>query len=825
MSTPEPASPPAAATAHPPHSPATRPAASIARRAWGRWRGIVRAMAHVLRRTGDEFDDATRSMIKVLPLLLVWLLLPAVLFVVLTAVRAIVVNDPAVDAFHLNAPQFTDTTGRALRLVVNAPRRSPLALDGEDTDGMPVSIVLLDETRPLPTPTADPAAPTTTPTAPGTGATAGAASTPSGAVYTLKLMPQTDNVTFTDAEGLPLYPQFNLTPAPDASTPLIVYLRPTRRDGSTIRVAASVEDANRQVLLAATDLTWETRVDTQWWALLKYLPAQCFNAGAVAGLVGGLVAFAVQQWKQSVEEENEQQKQRELIGERIEDLSHALAQNVSTAAREYTRLYDLTSGSDARWPELAPELHKTWEAYAPDELQALMILHLDTARSTEADSDQNVVEWGPIEGVITWGYQKLDQQWREILGDILQRYQKTSLLENENERRWRAILHPWPFVRPWDPPHFTEPVGVMRGVSAMVLDGGLNQSALEADQPGINPFSTAPAELDPRLLKCRVQLEPLSRDLLSPGPAFVVGGAGAGKTALALLAIYELVSRDRHFPVYLPGPLDVAGDADAALTALARATASTLLNYWAALPNAFSRQPVEVKACVIELLHRYTGSGQQLLLRLQQAGFSPVGAGEMLQQTITALGDTLTFDTELSATDLISLLADARPDQHQYTYVMLDVSSRALSHDVRVDANRLAPWLALMPRLARAGIFLKLFVPDTLSRHIVDEVPDARVLRIEWTARALADLLKRRLRQAGLDRPYELSQLRKFERGEPGISNPDSRLIALVLGGDRPTPQHLFELGNELLRRVGETPDQPYIKDEDLRAVLGESEI
>lgn len=746
------------------------------------WR-ILGAIGNYIR----SILKAAGMMLNALPLLGVWLIVPAILFFVVSFYQAnFLIDDVQSAAFEAVREPIQDRARSLdLLLIISPPDKGLIHLD-EDDSTVPVAIWLLYDPAAV-LPLDDP------PT------------------YTLVLDSPTGNAKFTSEAGLPVYPQFTLTPSQDArSSPVLVYIRPIRLD--TIRLQAQIYDSNGSLLTPINGREWEIDVESKNDARQRYIWRQIGSAGLLAAFVGGLAGFVVQQLnqlaaegRQRADKQEEEKKirtaHRDEVTKNLAVLEKGLADKKWAEAASLYMRWRADPDKDSPWrdSEFNEMLNDSWQK-APSELQGVVELRRQDDSDELPRPDEVSQKWlDQQEACLHWGYTELaDAEWQQSISNIMVDLNLV-LPDEEIKRQWRAILKPWPQVQPGGPPCFVAPPEVAAGMRVLVHEGRLPRE--------LNPFSTAPAELDDMLLGTRVPLAPL-RAVLDPEPCLVFGEAGVGKSALALLAAYECLKTRAAFPVYYPNILR----AHTPLHDLARAVTHTYLHYWVNLPNTFVQQPPHIQASFATLLGRYVGTGQPLFVRLQQAGLIVSGSGGLMLDTLKDLMTGLTFDNSLDDYELMALLAHARPHIHPRVYILVDISSRA-SEDAHRAAYTLKPLLALTYKLAHLGIHLKIIAPQQLHVLLQNSGVSLRTMTIEWTPADLKSLLAQRLKVAGIEVLADLC--------DPHVQlNLEKKLLNKVAQEEHPTPARLFDLGSQLIGRVAGHDDNPYITEHDVSAVV-----
>ncbi len=159
------------------------------------------------------------------------------------------------------------------------------------------------------------------------------------------------------------------------------------------------------------------------------------------------------------------------------------------------------------------------------------------------------------------------------------------------------------------------------------------------------------------------------------------------------------------------------------------------------------------------------------------------------------------------------MIAGALPAGFESLYLILDLPAAPIKLRDKVSlAKHLQQLLDLTIPLAARGMYLKLFLPDTLRPHL-DDLPACEVVTLTWDTDGLTEMLDARIRAANGDRLAALC-------GPDALGGPslDDQLIRVANG----SPRRLVHLGNKLLRtHVQRAPDEPRLSAEDIDSVLG----
>jgi len=526
----------------------------------------------------------------------------------------------------------------------------------------------------------------------------------------------------------------------------------------------------------------------------------------LAALVTALVGFGVQQWKSLTEEErSRRQKQREAMKE-IDGLETLLRSDPSEGARHYMEL-KARGGVVWKSGRVQAALEQAWSTTAPIELQHTVDL-LSCLEGSERYQFTGVSPYynrffkaaksiGPKRSAdaLLWARENLDDDWRQKAFDGIQRLDQhpeyrqhipRKVLRDTEQSPWRAILRPWPHVSLWR--------GFPPAADAELAEG-LRYLGLES-----NPFGSGKAETDTLLLTCRVNpcwLEELHK----PQPALLGGASGSGKTATALLLAYDSLRGQDAFPVYYP-----ATPGTFKFDEIAQVMAKTLLHYLAVTPTGFLKRGVAGKAAIAHLLARY--ACPNLALRFHRAGLPLAGDGAKMLQEVETLIQGSSFQEPLSDDGLLALLSEAYPRGFRYTTILLDVQEQTDEGKAAPSDACLRSLFGLSDALARSGVFVKAFLPDTFWES-GGQQSNQQPRALQWSDTDLRRLLGSRLARFGDD------TLAAWCDPREGDLSPDSHLVSAAHG----TPGGLSNKGNELLRRTGQR--QRRLTAQDLDEILG----
>ncbi len=624
--------------------------------------------------------------------------------------------------------------------------------------------------------------------------------------YTISLTLPLTTVVVTDGSGNHILPRFVVTPTVGMASPVTFNLRrallpqndlPQVVPVLRLQSASGAEPAVPQERFAPIAL--QSHRSARWmrfWSLVLEPTTPLLAAGA------GLVALAVEEVRRWQKEQAESRQKAERHRQKIEA---ALAEirsweatfqsDASNSARRYT---DYLTRPDPMWQEEAVKaaLQKAWMEKASVELDHAVELldHLADVERFYVVAERIGVSNSVA--ALEWVIECLDDEWQQqafdgisLLGRRPQyrRHIGGAVLQNIERRPWCAVLRIWPHLSVWcDFAPSVDPE-LVKGVRYLGLSG--------------SPFGPGQAEIDNLLPRCRVA-PPWLEDLHQARQTLLVGGVGSGKTATALLMVYDSLQRRDAFPVYYP-----AAPGDLQMDDLASVLTHTLIHYLAVTPSGFLKQRVAGRAAIAHLLARYAPTN--LSLRLHQAGLPSTGDGAEMLKEIEYLTQDNSFEEPLPGDELLALLSEARPRGFQYTIILLDVQEQAGGDDEGASSDKyLESLLELSDKLARIGLFVKAFLTDTFRERLRQQ-SDRLTVALDWSEDDLSELLENRLKQFGDD------TLAAWCDPREGELSPDDRLVSAAEG----TPGGLIHKGNELLQRIGQTGRR--LRARDLDDVLG----
>lgn len=513
----------------------------------------------------------------------------------------------------------------------------------------------------------------------------------------------------------------------------------------------------------------------------------------LAALITALLGFGVQQWKSQTEEEFKRKQQQNSALKEIRKLSSEFRDSLSEGARRYLEL-STRSGRVWKSGRIQTALEEEWDAIRPPALQdSLRLLSDDLDERHFFDVVRNVGVQRSVE-VLEWTYKQLDDGWRRKAIDRLlllsqksqcRRYISDDMSRVLDETHRCAVLRVWPHLSLWRDFRQSIDPGVAEGLRYFGRD--------------ISPFGSGQAETDALLLAPQIRVEPSWFDTLQkPGYELLVGSSGSGKTASALLMIYdtlreqvELRKKDA-FPIYFP-TVSIAPE----LNEIASVLAWTLLYYLAAFPTDFLQCSIDRRSAISHLLVHYVRPN--FTLRFHQAGLPRSDEGGRLLKEIESLTQKSVFQETLIDCELAALLGHARPSSFRYTIVLLDVQDQAKRE---LTGEGISTFLDLSDTLARSGVFVKGLLPNHFTGKSLIQFP-IETKEAKWSEGLLSQLLNNYLKCFGDDSLAawcDRKELRSRDLDTESPSSPDQRLVRAAGG----TPGGLIRRGNDLLRRIGQ---------------------
>ncbi len=536
----------------------------------------------------------------------------------------------------------------------------------------------------------------------------------------------------------------------------------------------------------------------------------------LAGLLAALVGFGVRLWEH---QKGEERREKERIMGEVEGVGRLLReQRWDEALRAYR---DFSQRRDRAWgeQEVQDRLREIWERESPEPLCAYADCLRQCPRPDAPPSGwwENVGGVGKAVKALFWASQNLgreeyDRATRVMVSLLsspkiapqaagtLQRMEKVERwlwdsrfekpLEDFREESWAGPLRnlragPRPRPSLWRSPRPADRKEVQQILRFWRLTG--------------NPFGPEAAEMEAELP--RIGYEPSSWETLSRWkPTLAVGASGSGKSAAALLLAHRWLERPTDpFPVYASLSLPEPATAEAVVASLSRLLAGALVEYLALDPDAFLAAELPGRAGMAALLLHFLGTKDRLASHFSRAGLAcSTGVGSALLGEMAELASSCP-----ESRDLLSLLGQARPARREVTVFLLEprVEGRP-----REFAGRLQVLLDLAAPLARFGVFLKVFLPDTV-RPLRWE---GDTFRLRWSEDDLLGMLEKRLRLSG-HAEGTLNALASRDIREK-IPDLDRWMVRRAEG----FPRELVRLGNRLLEIVAGHPEDPRILPDDL---------
>jgi len=649
------------------------------------------------------------------------------------------------------------------------------------------------------------------------------------------------SLTLTDEHGQPIIQPVPLVPSSVITGPTArFYLQPRRTDfftSKTVQAQIALYDGSGQAMNPdSVPLTFTLAPGLL--AMVLRISRMGSSAAILAALATAAVGFAVQQWSKMAEEERLRQKAREEAYNQINELPKLLERDLSEGARHYDQLLQ---ASGSVWSDQAIQHHlrATWEQVAQSELRIFVELARVLRESFE-DPDRRLLaaaakfEDRKTVAALEWAYARLDEDWqmqaREMLLILSAKLPHASFMtdavvwEMLNKSLY-AVMQVWPHLSFWR----AAPASSESLVVEPLVQRGIQYLGLKT-----NPFGSLQAETDSRLLK--YHMDPLwLQDLRTVNPTLIFGQPGAGKTAAALLVTHDCLNAhirspkaDDLFPVYCriePETMSLY----AHLSDLAQALAKVLLRYLAVTPKEFVNARVSSRAAIAHLFGRYIGTWTDITLALHEAGLPEAGLGLQMLERIKQLSHGISFTKELTGADLLSKMSQAYPQGFKHVLFLLDVQQVGDS-SAFPTVQYVRSLVNLMAHLTRAGIVVKIFLPVDAkeSPPPLDRYTPVQSMYLKWESADLLQLLRNWLAPTGddsimqwcnpeakdlLSKALPVNEVRRTPEGLTEIVN------QLLVNAAHGTPRGLTEKGNALLRRIGEI--QRLLSVEDLQEILG----
>ncbi|MCB0192372.1 MAG: hypothetical protein KDJ65_10555 [Anaerolineae bacterium] len=317
-----------------------------------------------------------------------------------------------------------------------------------------------------------------------------------------------------------------------------------------------------------------------------------------------------------------------------------------------------------------------------------------------------------------------------------------------------------------------------------------------------NPFSIRKAELEPNLFNLFVS-EPfwvLNGDSWrTPQAAILFGEQGGGKTTIAFMLIREHretipdISKKRIFPVYFSLEINPSSEIAPSffLDVLANTVARALKDFLVLNPYSFLDHHENQKFAIAALLTYSAGSTKTLETALKRTSLSNHTTGKWLIDQIIQNSYDFHPGPKLTEMDKIEILQQARPLGFDNTCILVDLKVKANTQKFNsTRANHLQPFLEIMLPLARAKIYVNLFLPLDLKKYL--SIPAGIMVdELTWTPAELEKLVGARLSEASKGLIVSLSQL--FDRD---VLEEDITRLVKAAGN---SPGTLFKLINQLI--------------------------
>lgn len=281
--------------------------------------------------------------LQALPLFVLWMLLPLLIFLLTTILRTNAETRRLSAHSYVRAtPEASNLSSETPSLRVAYPER--LFFDDPAEAALPLSVWLVD--------------PAQTP-----------ASIPSPR-YIVEFH-SSDDLEFVDKEGNPAWSAVALTPAPFPITPTVLYIRSTLPSGAAVSSTEVLTAVLRDPLDGGNlaSIPMHIGLETVRESGNRRKRDELLDARAlIPGLVTALIGFGVQQWKTLSEEETRRREETQEAMKEIERMERLVRSDLSEGARLYL---ELRSQSARIWQleRTQDELEQAWERAAPKELR------------------------------------------------------------------------------------------------------------------------------------------------------------------------------------------------------------------------------------------------------------------------------------------------------------------------------------------------------------------------------------------------------------------------------------------------------------------------
>ena len=555
-----------------------------------------------------------------------------------------------------------------------------------------------------------------------------------------------------------------------------------------------------------------------WLISLIRLSQIVLQPALLAGLLAALVGFGVRLWEEYRKERREKAKVLEEIEKIGQDLQKHHWGEALRSYEEFTR----RRGPIWESRDVQGRLRDVWEKGAHEALRYYANCLEQCPRPDAPPSGW----WENVGGVekaveaLFWAGQNMSREdydrATEMMTSLLSHPEVAvmagqallQLLPHQKEavKRWlwdRRFEKPLESDEEWArplsnlraeprtrPPLWRSPRPADRdGVQQVLQKWGLKK----------NPFGPEAAEMEADLPK--IGYEPPAWEALKRlEPTLIVGPAGSGKSAAALLLAHRWLERTTEpFPVYASFLLPNPANAETMLSNLSRLLAGTLVEYLALDPDAFLEAELPERAGMAGLLLSLFGPKERLAARFAQAGLScSEGVGNALLEEMAALAEPLCPGNW----DLFPLLGCARPVHREVTVFLLEPQ---VEGKPREFAGRLQPLLDLALPLSRLGVYLKIFLPDAVRP--LDW--KGNTFRLSWSEKNLQEMLEIRLRYGQREETPDASSSSENQKKVQDIG-------PWLVRQARGSPRELVRLGNRLLEIVAKHPEEPRIFPADL---------
>ncbi len=365
--------------------------------------------------------------------------------------------------------------------------------------------------------------------------------------------------------------------------------------------------------------------------------------------------------------------------------------------------------------------------------------HYNILSASEEDVDK-------IKKSILWLWEEYDRNVHEIVIFALIRIKnKVSLeeifheaTENTNRlllddrlkdvrKKAPLLLYNWPAC--WPPPTQKEDRSAKRG-------SWLEENGLTRD-----PFAVPPSS-EPKLLEDAWMRPERWQEIEYPGWIVITSSQSDDLIAAALRLCYEKRTQTHRdvFSALLPLPthdLSLPASHEQRLEAIAHAIAATWIDLLAQNPGALIDLPEPDAALLVAFLTWASGSGQRLLLQLEEAGLGKEQASARYLRRLCGEFSQSLWQGAATVPRLRSWLR-LRPPGLEATYLIAYPSSPWAPTALQAEAQAL---LAMAESLHSDGVHLKLFAPPFA------DAPPHKV-ELAWSPDDLQKMLADRITRA-----------------------------------------------------------------------------